>query len=66
MWLLQALLTALFAWHGQFMTFPPADMVAMIDATIGPNLRVFIGLAEMLAAVGLLLPALTRVVGKLL
>lgn len=61
LWILQALLAALFLWHGQFMTFPPAEMVAMINENIGPNLRVFIGVAEMLAAAGLILPGLTRI-----
>jgi putative oxidoreductase len=61
LWILQVLLAVLFAWHGQLMAFPPAEMVAMIDANIGPNLRVFIGAAELLAAVGLLLPGITRI-----
>ena len=65
LWLLQVLLAALFAWHGQLMTFPPAELVAMIDANIGPNLRVFIGVAELLAAVGLLLPGITRILPSL-
>jgi len=62
LWILQALLAALFLWHGQFMAFPPADMVAMINENIGPSLRVFIGIAEILAAAGLILPGLTRIV----
>ena len=61
LWILQALLAALFLWHGQFMVFPPADMVAMINENIGPGLRVFIGVAEILAAAGLTLPGLTRI-----
>lgn len=65
LWLLQVLFAALFAWHGQFMVFPPAEMVAMIDANIGPNLRIFIGMAEILAAVGLLLPGITRILPSL-
>ena len=50
LWILQALLAALFLWHGQFMVFPPADMVAMINANMGEGLRIFIGVAEILAA----------------
>lgn len=61
LWVLETLLAALFFWHGQFSVFPPADMVAMINETIGPGLRVFIGVAEILAAVGLILPGLTRI-----
>ena len=65
LWILQTLLAVLFAWHGQLMAFPPAELVAMIDANIGPNLRVFIGVAEILAAVGLLLPGITRILPSL-
>ena len=62
LWVLQTLLAALFLWHGQLMAFPPADMVAMINENIGPSLSVFIGIAEILAAAGLILPGLTRIV----
>src|SRR5215217_2246627 len=61
LWILQLLMAALFFWHGQFSVFPPADMVAMINANIGEGLRVFIGVAEILAAIGLILPGLTRI-----
>ena len=60
-WVLQVMLAALFFWHGQFMVFPPAEMVAMVNANIGEGLRVFIGVAELLAAIGLILPGLTRI-----
>jgi putative oxidoreductase len=65
LWALQALLAALFLWHGQFMVLPPADMVAMINANMGSGLRVFIGVAEILAAAGLILPGLTRILPAL-
>lgn len=61
LWVLQCLMAALFCWHGQFMVFPPAEMVAIVNANIGEGLRVFIGVAEMLAAIGLILPGLTRI-----
>jgi hypothetical protein len=61
LWALQVLLAALFLWHGQLMAFPPAALVPMLDASIGPVLRVVIGVAEILAAAGLLLPGLTRI-----
>ena len=59
--LMQLLMAALFFWHGQFMAFPPAEMVEMINSNIGPQLRVFIGVAEILAAIGLILPGVTRI-----
>ena len=65
LWILQALMAALFFWHGQFSVFPPADMVAMINENIGEGLRVFIGVAEILAAIGLILPGLTRILPSL-
>ena len=65
LWVLQVLMAALFFWHGQFMVFPPADMVDMINTNIGEGLRVFIGVAEILAAVGLILPGLTRILPSL-
>jgi putative oxidoreductase len=61
LWVLQLLMAALFFWHGQFSVFPPANMVAMINENIGEGLRVFIGVAEILAAIGLILPGLTRI-----
>jgi hypothetical protein len=35
-------------------------MVELINSTIGPRFRIFIGVAEVLAAVGLTLPGITR------
>jgi putative oxidoreductase len=61
LWILQVLLGAMFLWHGLFMLFPPAEMVAMINANIGAELRIFIGVAEVLAVAGLILPGLTRI-----
>ena len=61
LWVLQLLMAALFFWHGQFSVFPPADMVAMMNENIGEGLRMFIGVAEILAAIGLILPGLTRI-----
>src|SRR5215217_4600542 len=65
LWILQLLMAALFFWHGQFSVFPPAAMVAMINENIGEGLRVFIGVAEILAAFGLILPGLTRILPSL-
>ncbi len=61
LWILQVVLAALFLAHGWFMVAPPAEMVAMINANIGPEFRIFIGVAEVLAAVGLIAPGVTRI-----
>jgi uncharacterized membrane protein YphA (DoxX/SURF4 family) len=62
LWVLQALLSVVFLAHGWFFLFPPAEMVDLMNASIPPGFRIFIGVAEVLAAVGLTLPGITRVV----
>jgi len=61
LWVLQALLAVAFLAHGWLFLFPPAEMVDVMNAVIPPAFRVFIGVAEVLAAVGLTLPGITRV-----
>lgn len=61
LWILQVLLAMAFAAHGLLYLAPPAEMVEQMNATIPPALRIFIGVAELLAAVGLILPGATRV-----
>lgn len=61
LWVLQVLLAAAFAAHGVFMLAPPADMVTMINSQLGENFRLFLGAAEVLAAIGLILPGITRI-----
>ena len=41
--------------------FPPASLVALMNAAISPPFRLFIGGAEVLAAIGLTLPGFTRI-----
>ena len=61
LWVLQALLAVAFLAHGWLFLFPPAEMVDLMNAVIPPAFRMFIGVAEVLAAVGLTLPGITRV-----
>jgi uncharacterized membrane protein YphA (DoxX/SURF4 family) len=58
---LQVLLAAAFLAHGWMYLFPPENMVAAMNATIPQALRLFIGAAEVLAAIGLTLPGFTRI-----
>jgi putative oxidoreductase len=60
LWVLQVLLAVAFLAHGCLFLFPPASMVGMMNAAIAPAFRLFIGGAEVLAAVGLTLPGITR------
>jgi uncharacterized membrane protein YphA (DoxX/SURF4 family) len=61
LWLLQVLLAMAFLAHGRLFLFPPPEMVALMNASIPPALRLFIGVAEVLAAMGLILPGITRI-----
>ncbi len=61
LWVLQALLAAAFLAHGLMFLFPPASLLAVMNATIPPAFRVFLGIAEVLAAIGLTLPGITRI-----
>lgn len=66
LWILQVLLAFLFAWHGWLMVAPPAELVEVMNAQLEPWFRVFIGVAELLAAIGLILPGLTRILPELI
>jgi uncharacterized membrane protein YphA (DoxX/SURF4 family) len=61
LWVLQVLLAAAFLAHGLMFLFPPANLVAVMNASINPAFRLFLGVAEVLAAIGLTLPGLTRI-----
>jgi putative oxidoreductase len=61
LWVLQALLAAAFLAHGLMMLFPPASLIDQMNASISTGLRLFIGVAEVLAAIGLILPGVTRI-----
>ncbi len=60
LWILQLLLAAQFLQHGWMMIFPPAEYVDMMNQTLGLPLRYFIGVTELLAVIGLILPGLLR------
>jgi uncharacterized membrane protein YphA (DoxX/SURF4 family) len=61
LWVLQLLLAAVFLWHGWLLLSPPAHLVELIKASIPTALRLFLGVAEVAAAAGLVLPGLTRI-----
>ena len=61
LWVLQGLLAVAFLAHGWLFLAPPPDMVEIMNASIPPAFRIFIGGAEVLAAVGLTLPGITRI-----
>ena len=61
LWVLQVLLAAAFLAHGLLLLFPPPDILVLLNATLSTAFRHFLGVAEVLAAVGLIVPGVTRV-----
>lgn len=60
LWVVQVVLALAFLAHGLMFLFPPANLVEVMNATIPPAFRLFVGVAEVLAAVGLTMPGITR------
>ena len=61
LWVLQVLLALAFFAHGCLFLFPPAAMVDQMNASLPRWFQLFLGVAEILAAVGLTLPGVTRI-----
>jgi uncharacterized membrane protein YphA (DoxX/SURF4 family) len=64
LWVLQVLLAVVFLAHGWLFLSPPATMAEQMKA-FPPALRILIGAAEVLAAIGLILPGITRILPSL-
>ena len=65
LWVLQALLALAFLAHGWLFLSPPAELVDQMNASLPRWFQLFLGVAEVLAAVGLTLPGLTRILPSL-
>lgn len=61
LWVLQALLAAAFLAHGLLLLMPPADIAAQMNAALPRSFWVFLGVAEVAAAIGITLPGATRI-----
>ncbi len=61
LWILQVLLALAFFAHGWMMLAPPPSVAALMNASLPRWFQVFLGIAEVSAAVGLILPGLARV-----
>ena len=61
LWVLQVLLAVAFFAHGWLFLTPPAAIAAQMNASMPRWFQLFLGVAEVLAAVGLTLPGLTRI-----
>ncbi len=61
LWILQVLLALAFLAHGIMFLVPPPDIAVLMNAMLPRWFQLFLGVAEVLAAVGLTLPGLTRI-----
>ena len=61
LWVLQVLLAVAFLAHGWLFLSPPPDIAAQMNASLPRWFQLFLGIAEVLAGVGLILPGLTRI-----
>ena len=65
LWILQVLLAAAFLAHGVLLLFPPPEIAAQMLAQLPRGFWLFLGVAEVAAAIGLTLPGITRVMPQL-
>jgi hypothetical protein len=61
LWILQVLLAVAFFAHGWLFLYPPPGIAEQMNAMLPRWFQLFLGVAEVLAAVGLTLPGLTRI-----
>lgn len=61
LWVLQVLLAVAFFAHGWLFLAPPPEIAAQMNSVLPRWFQLFLGIAEVAAAVGLTLPGLTRI-----
>ena len=61
LWVLQILLAAAFFAHGLLFLIPPAELAEQMNAMLPRWFQLFLGLAEVSAAIGIVLPGVTRI-----
>lgn len=61
LWVLQVLLAVAFVAHGWLFLSPPPEIAVQMDKSLSRWFQVFLGVAEVLAGVGLTLPGVTRI-----
>lgn len=65
LWTLQVVLALAFLAHGLLFLFPPAEAAAQMNATLPRWFQVFLGVAEVAAAIGLTVPGVTGIQRRL-
>jgi putative oxidoreductase len=61
LWVLQVLLAVAFIAHGGLFLAPPPEIAVQMNASLPRWFQLFLGVAEVLAGIGLTLPGWTRV-----
>ena len=61
LWIVQVLLAVAFVAHGWLFLSPPPEIAVQMNASLPRWFQLFLGVAEVLAGVGLILPGLTRI-----
>jgi hypothetical protein len=61
LWVLQALLAAAFLAHGLLLLMPPPEIAAQMTAALPRGFWLFLGVAEVAAAIGITLPGAARI-----
>jgi putative oxidoreductase len=61
LWIVQVLLALVFLAHGWMMLFPSPEIAAQMNANMPRWFSLFIGVAEVAAFLGLILPGITRI-----
>ena len=61
LWIVQVLLAVVFAAHGWLFLSPPPEIAAQMNASLPRWFQLFLGIAEVVAAAGLTLPGVTRI-----
>ena len=65
LWILQVLLALAFLAHGWMFLFPPPEIAVLMNASMPRWFQLFLGVAEVAAGIGLILPGLTRILPQL-
>lgn len=61
LWTLQAVLALVFLAHGFLFLVPPPEIAAQMNLFLPRWFQLFLGVAEVLAAIGLTVPGITRI-----
>jgi uncharacterized membrane protein YphA (DoxX/SURF4 family) len=61
LWILQVLLALAFLAHGWLFLAPPPEIAVKMNESLPRWFQLFLGVAEILAGIGLILPGLTRI-----